>query len=274
LFYLSIKAMNCIYCDAPLPEKGFFCPACFKQVKCRQCNEALLKDTKICIFCGEEIGKKSYALNINTIEFSETETDRKFKASFTDTVGQSISDSFGLILANKVGNNKKLPPSIPSTNLPPEQSKTEEVQAEIITETTNPVQPELVQLKRIFKEDGDKVSLLETRLKAKSKRDYAIRLTLIYLYYKHLCGIDNVPRNLLTAILDDSSVEDGNFRFWLGNNPLVGVINNTVHIKAGGKDSAKKYLIEINNPEIKDKWQIGTTSKFGRKPKDKKEKTK
>lgn len=266
--------MNCIYCETSLPDKGYFCSNCFKQVKCKHCSEELVKDVKICVFCGEEIGKKTNAININTIEFSETETDRKFKASFTDTVGQSISDAFGMILANKVGTKKTLPPAPPSSSNIPPQETTENAEAEIMSEIQIKTTPELEELKRIFKEDGDNVSLLETRLKAKSKRDYGIRLALIFLYYKHLAGINNVPRSSLTALLEDASVEDANFRYWLGNNPLIGVNNNLVHIKAPGKDAAKEYMAEIGNPDIKDGWQIGTVSKFGRKPKDKKEKSK
>lgn len=268
--------MNCIYCDTSQPENGFFCPNCFKQTRCKHCNEVLIKDAKICVYCGEEIGQRNATVNMNTIEFSETETGRKFKASFTDTVGQSISDSFGMILANKVGSRKTISSPQSSINGNFQPVKTEDADAEVINEqseiavSTTGSTTELEQLKKIFKEDGENISLLETRLKATSKRDYGIRLALVFLYYKHLLGIDNVPRSNLTAILKDASVEDSNFRYWLRNNPLIGVSNNLVHIKAPGKDKAKKYLTEIFDSEIKDKWQIGTTSKVGRKPKKQK----
>lgn len=108
--------MNCIYCNTQLPDRGFFCLSCFKQTKCKHCSELLLKDAKICVFCGETIGQKTTATNVNTIEFSETETERKFKASFTDTVGQSISESFGMILTNKIGSRKHIPTSLPFQN--------------------------------------------------------------------------------------------------------------------------------------------------------------
>lgn len=272
--------MNCIYCNTEQPEKGFYCPTCFKQTKCRHCNQFLIKDAKICVFCGEEVGHKTTESNMNTIEFSETETGRKFKASFTDTVGQSISDSFGMILSNRIGSRKPILTGLHSVNDSATSNKTVDTEAEIVNEKAEVVTleaiviPELEKLKTIFKEDGENISLLETRLKAKSKRDYGIRLALVFLYYKHLSGVDNVPRNSLTTVLEDASVEDANFRFWLGNNPLVGVNNNFVHIKAPGKDAAKDYITEIFNPEIKDKWQIGTISKVGRKAKEKKEKTK
>jgi len=100
--------MTCQYCQTELPEKGFYCPNCFKQTKCKLCNEALLADTKICIYCGELTGQQSQSANTNTIEFSETKEEKKFKASFSDTVAQSVSQSFGAFLGNKINQQKSL----------------------------------------------------------------------------------------------------------------------------------------------------------------------
>lgn len=261
--------MECLNCNNQLPDKGYFCPNCSKQFKCKSCNEILLKEAKACIFCGEEVGRKETTYNMNTIEFSETKNSRNFKANFTDTVGQSISDSFGIILSNKIVTKK--PDALLSTGgvfNKPDVTETED--AEVIEELID--NPEINQLKRIFKTDGDKTTLSETRLKASSKRDYGIRLSIIFLYYKALLGIENVPRKDLTAILNNASVEDGNLRYWLANNPLIGINDDMVELKAPGKDAAKKYLLEISNTELKDQWQIGTHSKIGRKPREKKDK--
>lgn len=258
--------MDCIYCTTPLPDKGFFCPTCSKQNKCKHCNETLVPDAKLCVYCGELIGQKSPSNgNFNTIEFSESETSRTFKATFTDTVGQSISDSFGLIIANKIVPKKNHLSSLNANN-GADKEKTEDVNAVVINDES----PDIDKLNSILKDDGEKVTLSETRLKAKSKLDYGKRLAAIFLYYKSLKGIDSVPRKSLNAILQDASVEDANFRHWLANNPLIGVSTDSVVIKAPGKDLAKKVIVEIFNPELKDKWQIGTTSKAGRKSKDKK----
>lgn len=138
--------MICIYCDTQLPDKGFFCPNCFKQIKCKHCSETLLKDAKICVFCSEEIGQKSSTTNLNYIEFKETETERSFKASFTDTVGQSISESFGMILSSKIGHRKSLPNAIPSLG------ETEQFSSSIdpTTETINdPIQNAKAEAKSI-----------------------------------------------------------------------------------------------------------------------------
>ena len=97
-------------------------------------------------------------------------------------------------------------------------------------------------------------------------------MSIVFLYYKALLGIENVPRKELTAILNNASVEDGNLRYWLTNNPLIGINDDMVELKVPGKDAAKKYLLEISNTELKDQWQIGTHSKVVRKPKEKKDK--
>ena len=231
--------MECLNCISLLPDKGYFCPKCSKQFKCKSCNELLLKEAKACIYCGEDVGSKSAVPNMNTIEFSETKNSRNFKANFTDTVGQSISDSFGIILSNKITTKK---PNVLLSNggifNKPEVVETEE--AEVVEEIIDA--PEINQLKKIFKSDGDKTTLSETRLKATSKRDYGIRLSIIFLYYKTLLGLENVPRKELTAILDNASVEDGNLRFWLTNNPLIGISGDMVELKAPVKDAEKKYL--------------------------------
>jgi hypothetical protein len=229
----------------------------------------LVPEGKVCVYCGEAIGQKTPTNgNFNTIEFTESENSRTFKAMFTDTVGQSISDSFALIISNKVGPKRQQQNTLGSGN-GAGAPKTEEVEAEIIEEE-NSNSPELNKVKKIFKDDGEKTTLQETRMKAKSKRDYGKRLALVFLYYKSLLGMDNVPRKSLNAVMEDASVADGNFRYWLANNPQIGISNDMVQIKAPGKDAAKKIVEEIFNPEIKDKWQIGTTSRSGRK-KDKKE---
>lgn len=259
--------MNCIYCENQLPSVGIFCPSCAKQVKCKSCKEDLLKDAKICVHCGEELGQKTAASNINTIEFSETETSRQFKATFTDTVSHGISDAFGIILANRVGSKAILKNVLPTgtrTTSLSDDNNTEFVEEE--TESNS----ELTQLKKIFKQDGDKITLSETRMKAKSKRDYSQRLALVFMYYKSVLGIDNVPRKDLSSIMENASVNDANFRYWVNHNPLIGVSGDTVEIKAPGKDKAKKIITEIFNEDAKDGWHIGTSSKVGRKPKDKK----
>jgi hypothetical protein len=127
--------MECIYCNTQQPNKGFFCPSCAKQTKCKTCNEELIKDAKVCVYCAEAVGQKENISNINTIEFSETETERNFKATFTDTVGQSISESFGMILSSKIGSKKNLPSSLPSSIIENKKTDTIDTEAEVLADS-------------------------------------------------------------------------------------------------------------------------------------------
>lgn len=261
--------MECLNCNEQLSEKGFFCSKCGTQNKCKKCGEMLEKDANACIYCGEEVIQKgAVSTTMNTIEFAETKNSRNFKASFTDRVGESITSSFGILMTNKIIPKKS---NVLHTNSLLGRASTEEtIDAEVVEEQSE-LPPDLLMLKKIFKTDGERTSLSETRLKAQSKRDYGIRLSIIFLYYKKLLGIENVPRKDLKSILDNASVEDANLRHWIANNPFIGTDGNFAELKAGGVDAAKKYLIEMSNTELKDKWQIGATSKSGRKTKDKKQ---
>jgi hypothetical protein len=184
--------MVCIYCETKQPEKGFFCPGCFKQVKCKHCNEELLKDAKICVYCGEHLGHKPAAPITNTIEFSETEKERKFKASFTDTVGQSISDSFGRILTSRIGTNKSLPPSSEPPKETDTPTETIDTEAEVIPDQA--VSPK--------KQNTSIPSLKEIKLRdlAKSDTDWL----LVYSYMASGGGTKEFTRENIIQLYKDS----------------------------------------------------------------------
>jgi len=185
--------MNCIYCDAQLPERGFFCLSCFKQTKCKHCSELLLKDAKICVFCGEAIGQKATETNVNTIEFSETETERKFKASFTDTVGQSFSDSFGMFLTNKMSSRKHTPTSLPFQNSNQNNEIIEDDVENIVNSSTN-VSPNLKQNEIPTLED------IKHRDLAKSETDWM----LVYAYFASESGTRGFTREGITQLYKET----------------------------------------------------------------------
>jgi hypothetical protein len=202
---------------------------------------------------------------MNTIEFSESKSSRSFKANFSDTVGESIAGALGLILNDRMSTSVKkqhLLGSAPQTA----SSSTVEITDTIATEV---VDDDLVAMNKIFKTTNGIITLKETRLKANSKRDAGIRLTLLFVYYQELLGKDDIQREDLTAIMNDASLNDGNWRRWLVNNNVVGVKDGKVEIKAPGREQAKTILIEVLNSEIEDKWKLGTTGKSPKRAKKK-----
>ena len=193
-FHNNAKYMDCIYCNTSLPDKGFFCPNCFKQVKCKHCSEYLLKDAKICIYCGEEIGQKTSDTSMNTIEFSENETERNFKASFTDTVGQSISDTFGMLLANKIGSRKPLSPALLNSNDTSQQQSTIDVDAEIVNDSRSD--------DTVTNEISVIPTLEEIKLRdlAKTETDWL----LVYTYYASQGGNKQFTRDEIIQYYQDT----------------------------------------------------------------------
>lgn len=260
--------MKCNFCEEKVSDRANFCPNCKNQIKCLSCSEVLEKDSDICIICGEE--KKSQEKNHNTIEFQETKKTRSFKASFSNEVGNSIGEALGIILMNKRGislNEKKILDALP-------QDKSGQSDSDTIEDTDYTEVPNTSNKKDkvfdIFNESGGNLTLLETRLKATSKRDYGIRLAIIFLYYKLLKGIAKVDRNDLNSIMKDASLYDGNFRYWLTNTNLVGVHEDVIELKAPGRDKAKEFVAEVYDDSKIDKWKLGSPARK-RKKKDSEE---
>ncbi len=254
--------MKCIYCEENVSDRANFCPKCKNQIKCLNCNEILEKDSAICIMCGED--KKTKSSNQNTIKFQETKKTRSFEASFSNEVGQSIGEAFGILLTNKKN------AGFQSKNLLNPKPNNIAENEEVLDSDFIEVKPSTTQNDRVFEifnESNDKITLLETRLKAASKRDYGIRLTIIYLYYELIKGSAKISREKLNSIIKDASLYDGNFRGWLTGTNLVGVHDDEIELKAPGREKAKEYIKEIFNDTIEDKWKLGSAAKK-RKKKD------
>jgi hypothetical protein len=271
--------MNCIYCETQQPEKGFFCPNCFKQTRCKHCGEQLMKDVKICVICGEEIGQKISTVNINTIEFSESETERKFKASFTDTVGQSITESFGLILTNKVGSRKHLQNTLSYSNIDNQQSEIVNEDTELISDlpTDNSSTVSINDLPTL-----DEVKLRDL---AKSETEWV----LVYAYFASEKGTKVFTRENITQLYKETK------RYTLSNSKnLSKNIKNITKVqyikptnqqdfilltkgiekimdilKGNSKENKKKKTIATgDNPKIKNSGMLNVLIDLNLRPKD------
>ena len=247
--------MICIYCNIQQPEKGFFCPNCNKQNKCKHCGEILIKNAKICVFCGEEIGQKTSTANLNKIEFSETENERSFKASFTDTVGQSISESFGMILTNKIGHRKTLPPTLSSFNENEEFSRTIDASNEIIndlpqnvkTESETSTIPTLkdVKLRDLAKTEIDWL-LVSTYVATDGGKKEFSRADIINLYKEigrfdvnRSKGMSQYFKNALKALFIKSTNNINYILLEKGKNKAIEIFNGNSTSKTAKKNYAR-----------------------------------
>ncbi|NCX95575.1 MAG: zinc ribbon domain-containing protein [Chitinophagia bacterium] len=416
-----------------MPEKALFCPECASQSKCKSCSELLIKDAKLCVYCGEDVKQKTTGKGMNSIEFTENENGgRSFKATFSDTVGQSIIDSLGIIIADKIAGRKLTIeiPEVPESDFQPLLTETEffhipdvyeDTPQQTVNDTANDLNAEfdllikndvvsheendkindvvndteieddiaLMQaelanyppvidasndefmhdLEQIFKEevDADDIDfdmeidqsnvptepifvhipdissfiqsafipapqeaekndveaellpiiepitalpiisieptattspkndvettaiasqkndvettattspkndveqqgkpidihssfplLLETKLKAKSKREYGQQLVLLYVYYNALLNKQSVKRSDLWLLLDQAGVADGNIRSWIGKNSLLNIVNDYAELTKAGLHAAQEYINEILDNTLPDVLQ-------------------
>lgn len=261
---------QCIYCQSDISEKGFFCPNCAKQIRCRQCEEDLIPNAKICVMCGTDIGSAfTISSTMNTIKFSENRGGRTFEASFTDTVGNNISETFGIFFANKM---------IGKTSKNTTQDTIDDIQDTDFEEASEvkslPMNSDLDVLNKLFEADNEKIVLLDSNIKASSKLDFGKRLTCLLLYFQKLRNYEVISRGMLTATLKNASVEDANLRQWITKNNLIKCANDEVTILLPGIDFAKKIIQDYLTPELEGKWKLGTKSGRGRKPSKGKNQTK
>ncbi|WP_188768938.1 hypothetical protein [Emticicia aquatilis] len=204
---------------------------------------------------------------MNTIEFSESHGKRAFKASFTDTVGNSMSETFGAFLANKVTQQIAKRNSTQKTT-----DNHFDVQDFEIVDNDQKALPNTSHWSEIFVHEGDKTTLIQPALKAKSKNDFAKRLVCLFLQYKKDNGIEIVPRNEISVLMQDCGIDDGNSRTMISQEKsLFRSDSSGVRILLPGSEFVKEIRSSISNTEIQNGWKLGTTRK-NKKSKNKGEK--
>ncbi|HEU4322404.1 MAG TPA: zinc ribbon domain-containing protein [Roseiflexaceae bacterium] len=277
--------MNCPYCANKLPERGVFCPNCGKQTRCKECRDILEIDAKVCVMCGANVlqsnttlqdSNKSNSVNSslahNTIRFRETPEERSFDANLTDFAVSEFGQVMGQFVSVNTYQNKQRrqnPTVMPSSvidqgfsMLPADIDQVEKEDSsekeEIQIKETVKIEDDSALLRRIFRYEGDILRLDETRLKAKSKKDAVRRVTFLFLYAHDLEGRHEVERKLLNNVLREAALLDNNAMSWIPKAPELLVNGGMVSIRITGKEEARNFLREINDPNISNDWQFGT----------------
>ncbi|HEY5590450.1 MAG TPA: hypothetical protein VIK55_05480 [Paludibacter sp.] len=266
---------NCIFCQSTIQinSKIYFCPFCLAQIKCKTCDELLLKGAKGCISCGTPIGnfQDKKQTELNQIEFEQKGDLKKFKATFTDTVGQDLVATFGVMVG--VGAGVQVPKrklsqmNILKTNSTTILQENEQFQESEILEEDE----ELVEaLTSVFKIDGENLIFQTSNLKDRSKLDKEIRMSLLVLLgYKHLHNSDEIKRQTLTDTLKKSKLNSGNFRRWITKcDEIVQLKGGLISLTPTGNTNALKVINEIVDTNIT-KGSISFSKSTGgsRKPK-------
>ena len=235
----------------PNNEKAFFCPKCLTQIKCKSCNEPLEENSIGCVVCGTPITNgTNQNKELNHIEFEQKGDTKKFKASFSDNVGQELVATFGGMVGvnvNKgkfISNTKK--PSILDLNLNPNQD--EDVVDVEFTEDSELDEA----LKRVFKIDGESLIVQTSTFKSLSKLDKEKRISLLTLLgYKYLHKAEEIKRGTLTDVLKQFKLNSGSFRNWIGKSEEIGQKSGgLIFLTPNGLTTAIEVLKEVVNPSI------------------------
>lgn len=255
--------MKCIYCESELPANAKFCPKCLNQVICLDCGKTLLKETPICVFCGMPLKRKNNSSNytaVNNIEFTENENGKSFKASFTDVVAGNVVETFAQILPISNHSSKKY--------LQVSQSEDKGVDVTDIdlleypqnlntNSTSSDKSNALNNLEKIFKNKNGEILIHETRIKASNRKDFVARITLLFLYYKKLSGVNEVERKELNAVLNSEKLYDAGFRAWLSaNRKLIDNKKTYLELRPEGVELAENYLSEFLDSSITNSWDL------------------
>jgi len=264
--------MKCQFCNQDLPDGAKFCFKCNKQIICKKCNEKLLSDSPICVFCGTEVTYCSQVKGMNHIRYTENESGKSFEASFSDETAGNVVETFARFLPHNripIVQQKSLSSSVT------EEVEVEEVKDNLldknITIGNNDSGQISANIEKIFTVKGDVILLSEKRLKSNSTQDQQVRITLLFMLYKKAHQEIEVKRSDLNTILKKEGLYDANFRGWYSKHKslfIIDEINKTLELSPEGQEKAQEILLEVFDPSIEGSWNSNkaTSNKNNVKP--------
>jgi len=210
---------------------------------------------------------------LNTFEYEETQEKRSVRASFTDEVGNNVSQTLGKYISRTPGESEfdreLLPEEAEAIELSHDEEaggESENIPEEASEEKATPEKAEAQKsdqsvqhkLNQVFRYEGETIRLDNSHLKATSQRDFVRRLTYLFLFAHRLEGRDKVSRAQLNEVLKECSVYDGNARGFIARDD--GLIredgNKILGLNLVGRERAKEVLEEVLDPDVENKWSI------------------
>jgi predicted RNA-binding Zn-ribbon protein involved in translation (DUF1610 family) len=260
-------AQTCYSCATSLPERGTHCPQCGIQTRCKTCRELLEPQAGACVECGARVespgaynAPTTYPLDgrsANTLELREEvsrgKRSRTLRVACTDDAVESLSPTIGMLLGTPFAEQPKrrerdtvvidgyaLP--LPSGEQP-ESRHAAAPSSRFVTDTVDGGDQELI--KHVFLRDGERLLLIEPRLKATSQRNAVQRLTHLYLYARQLEGHGRVPRDELNAALREHGLFDSNASSWISRSDELLKVDDTIGLTNAGLEAARTALREV-----------------------------
>lgn len=276
---------TCPSCRSNISERAIYCSVCGSQVRCKECRDILELNARFCSNCGTCVGEAGIGSEssngnvsnhaVNTIDFEETTKGRSLRTRLTDTSVDSLSNTFGKFIGDRVGVGKSPERRVYEQDtsvtdqaellLPAAASDADAQNGAAVVERTVQVEapfsgkPEDVQkLQRVFQYNGEQLRLMETRLKANSKLDAARRLTYLFLYAHQLEGREQIQRTELNDMLKKAALYDSNTTSWISKSPDLIVEGEMVGLRLPGQEQAQNILVEVLDPNIPNEWTLGS----------------
>lgn len=249
----------CLKCRHDMPDRPtyFFCSNCSMQVRCKSCKELLEIEAKACSSCGTKtVDNQANNGAINNIEFEQKGDSRRFKANFTDLVGENLVNSLSGLFLGTSGIKQNQNPFVNTTKISPAggnipASKKELPAFEYAQEIDDNGEEVNSALAKIFRPENDELVLINQRLKYSGKRDHAIRITLVALYGYSLINRHQVNKSIINKMLESAAVYDRNYQTWLGKcDEVKKVDSDFLELNLPGKDAAIAILKEFINPSV------------------------
>jgi hypothetical protein len=210
---------------------------------------------------------------MNTIELDETRARRLIRVRFTDTTAESVASVVGGLLWGgaiaPMSRSKRQPvverdyapeqlvlPSVTTEAVPAEESMT--IINGVATAATN--ESDLAKMRRIFRKDGDRLRLDETRIRATNHADAVRRLTYLFVYAKELEEHGSVLRSDLHDALRDVKEFDGNSGRAISERDFV-VDGDNISLRMPGREHAQQFMDEALNHELPNVYELGSRTR-------------
>lgn len=253
--------------------------------KNNECRELLDRDASFCDICGTPVGEAGAGQptsssntqlptpGYNTIHLEEDKKSLTLHTVLSDDGLANLSNPLSMIIASRMGiiGNRGQRPTITKDVIiddprlllksgaqggngsvdaeaeePEGTDETENPAASATSTSTPPPQgSDEERLGQIFRLRNEQLHLDEPDIKAGSKKDYARRLTYLFLYAHEKRGNDSIPRSALTAILDENSVNDGNTRYWISKNSSLVSEGDNIRLNNAGRREAQAALNDV-----------------------------
>lgn len=195
---------------------------------------------------------------VNRVEYEQKGDSKKMTAIFTNSIGEQLVHSFqglfgvpnskGILNGNPFSSNKGAlltNRSGKTTQGKPDVFEDAELIDQVSDASINESLPE------IFRPDGEKLVLINSRLKQRGKRDKGIRIALLGIYAYSLTEKKQVNRNMINEILDHAKVNDGNFRKWFSNcDEITKLDDGYLELSMPGINAVKAILSEFSDSTI------------------------